>query len=116
MVSALINLTTASCGTNVVESYRRYETGINSTVSTVSICAVLGGVQVFPYGTTTTIAWFREPVTQVQLRRAALCASGPVLVFWPPTRHTFLPGAATPLYADGINERVDEMDPEDEVS
>jgi hypothetical protein len=47
-------------------------------------------------------------VDHAQLVHAAACSTGPVLIFWPPTRHTFLPTDFAPAEAEGANEEEDE--------
>ena len=48
------------------------------------------------------------------LRKLALCRDEeePILVFWPPTRHTYLPGPQVPQQPFGANEEEDEEEEE----
>ena len=49
------------------------------------------------------------------LRKLALCRDEeePILVFWPPTRHTYLPGPQVPQQPFGANEEEDEEEEEE---
>ena len=80
------------------------------------VSAILRGVQVSPPAWPNQLFGMDSQSRNAQLSDAARCASGPVLVFWPPTRHTFLPQAVAtvPLHPDGANE-VDADENDDDV-
>ena len=63
---------------------------------------MLRAVRVFP------LEWPRAPRSSAELEEVASCGRAakviPVLVFWPPTRKTFLPMACLPLDAEGGDE------------
>ena len=48
------------------------------------------------------------------LQEVARCKEGPVLVFWPRTRRTFLPADAVPQRPDGANEPREGEEEEEE--
>ena len=76
------------------------------------------------------VQWTREPAGAAarrfgrteasvligHLQEVARCKEGPVLVFWPRTRRTFLPADAVPQRPDGANEprEGDEEEEEEE--
>jgi hypothetical protein len=76
------------------------------------VSAILRGLSVSPPLWPKPLFGMDSQTRNAQLNAAARCATGSVLVFWPPTRHTFIPQAVTtvPLHPDGANE----WDPADE--
>ena len=66
------------------------------------LSVVLRAVRVFP------LEWPRAPRSSAELEEVASCGRAakviPVLVFWPPTRKTFLPMTCLPLDAEGGDE------------
>ena len=87
----------------------------------VPLTAVLRGVRAFPVqwplgppGASAARAYGRSLAAQRigHLQKAARCEEGGILVFFPRTRHTWLPGGAVPQRPEGANEEEEEEEEE----